>query len=62
MRRKAKAVNFGLIYGMSAFGLSRQLDVPRHEAQHYIDKYFERFPGVLEYVKQPEKKQLIKGM
>ncbi|WP_440054415.1 DNA polymerase I [Pseudoalteromonas sp. T1lg65] len=52
MRRKAKAVNFGLIYGMSAFGLSRQLDIPRHEAQHYMDKYFERFPGVLEYMER----------
>ena len=40
---RAKAVNFGLIYGMSAFGLARQLDIPRHEAQHYMDKYFERF-------------------
>ena len=49
-RRRAKAVNFGLIYGMSAFGLSRQLDIPRHEAQTYMDKYFERFPGVLEYM------------
>ncbi len=49
-RRRAKAVNFGLIYGMSAFGLSRQLDIPRHEAQAYMDKYFERFPGVLEYM------------
>lgn len=51
-RRSAKAVNFGLIYGMSAFGLARQLDIPRHEAQHYMDKYFERFPGVLKYMEQ----------
>ncbi len=49
-RRAAKAVNFGLIYGMSAFGLSQQLDIKRGEAQEYIDKYFERFPGVLEYM------------
>lgn len=49
-RRAAKAVNFGLIYGMSAFGLGRQLGIPRGEAQSYIDKYFERFPGVLEYM------------
>ncbi|OUL57318.1 DNA polymerase I [Pseudoalteromonas ulvae] len=56
MRRKAKAVNFGLIYGMSAFGLARQLDVPRHEAQHYIDKYFERFPGVLDYMETTREK------
>lgn len=49
-RRAAKAVNFGLIYGMSAFGLARQLDIKRGEAQSYIDKYFERFPGVLTYM------------
>ena len=61
MRRKAKAVNFGLIYGMSAFGLARQLDVPRHEAQHYIDKYFERFPGVLEYMETTREKAAENG-
>ncbi|WP_111978872.1 DNA polymerase I [Algibacillus agarilyticus] len=49
-RRSAKAVNFGLIYGMSAFGLSRQLAIPRHEAQKYMDLYFERYPGVLNYM------------
>ena len=54
-RRRAKAVNFGLIYGMSAFGLARQLDIPRHEAQHYMDRYFERFPGVLRYMEDTRK-------
>ncbi|ESP94851.1 DNA polymerase I [Pseudoalteromonas luteoviolacea] len=61
MRRKAKAVNFGLIYGMSAFGLARQLDIPRNEAQHYMDKYFERFPGVLEYMESTREKAAEQG-
>jgi len=49
-RRSAKSINFGLIYGMSSFGLARQLGIRREEAQHYIDRYFDRYPGVRDYM------------
>jgi DNA polymerase-1 len=53
-RRRAKAINFGLIYGMSAFGLARQLGTDRHSAQHYVDLYFQKYPGVLHYMEQTQ--------
>lgn len=53
-RRRAKAINFGLIYGMSAFGLARQLGIDRQSAQHYVDLYFQRYPGVLRYMEQTQ--------
>ncbi len=57
-RRSAKAINFGLIYGMSAFGLGKQLNIGRNEAQQYVDTYFERYPGVKRYME--DTKQLAR--
>lgn len=60
-RRSAKAINFGLIYGMSAFGLARQLHIGRHEAQQYIDLYFQRYPGVQRYMDETRALAAEKG-
>ena len=60
-RRQAKAINFGLIYGMSAFGLANQLDIDRYLAQQYIDQYFDRYPGVSEYMERTRQSAEIQG-
>ncbi|XEH49788.1 DNA polymerase I [Edwardsiella tarda] len=60
-RRSAKAINFGLIYGMSAFGLARQLNIGRNEAQRYMDLYFERYPGVLAYMERTRQQASEQG-
>lgn len=60
-RRKAKAINFGLIYGMQAFGLAQQLGIERHEAQHYIDIYFARYPQVKNFMTKIREQAKIQG-
>jgi DNA polymerase-1 len=60
-RRSAKAINFGLIYGMSAFGLGRQLGIGRNEAQSYVDLYFERYPGVQAFMDEIRLKAAEQG-
>jgi len=60
-RRAAKAINFGLIYGMSAFGLAKQIGVDRHAAQNYIDRYFARYPGVKDYMENTRTRAHAEG-
>ncbi len=66
VRRQAKAINFGIIYGISAFGLARQLSIPRGDAKNYIDAYFERYPGIRDYmdgaVEQCRKEGLVETL
>lgn len=60
-RRRAKAINFGLIYGMSAFGLAKQLGIDRHTSQLYIDKYFQRYPKIKDYMENTRNEAHAKG-
>ena len=61
IRRQAKAINFGIIYGISAFGLARQLRIPRGDAARYIDAYFERYPGIRDYMEAAKKQAREQG-
>ena len=61
IRRRAKAINFGIVYGISAFGLANQLGIPRGEAAAYIEKYFERFPGIRAYMEAVKRECRDKG-
>ncbi|MBL29459.1 MAG: DNA polymerase I [Rhodospirillaceae bacterium] len=61
VRRSAKAINFGIVYGMSAFGLAQQLGVPQREAAAYIDAYFKRYPGIRDYVEETKKECRVQG-
>ncbi|MFQ5565265.1 MAG: DNA polymerase, partial [Paracoccaceae bacterium] len=61
VRRQAKAINFGVIYGISAFGLSNNLRIPRDEAQRFIDAYFARFPGIRAYMEATKEQARAQG-
>jgi DNA polymerase-1 len=61
MRNSAKAVNFGIVYGISDFGLSRNLDIPVHKAKQYIDSYFEKYPSIKQYMKNTVKEAEDRG-
>jgi DNA polymerase-1 len=61
VRRRAKAINFGIVYGISAFGLANQLGIPRGEADDYIKKYFQRFPGIRDYMERTKEFAREKG-